>query len=56
MASFLDLPLHVESENGLWKVRSSAGARPAAQQWLELAVARGYADAFLVPIPGGARP
>lgn len=56
MASYLELPLHVESENGLWKVRSSAGARTDAQQWLERAVARGYADAFLVPVTGGARP
>ncbi|MBK8231440.1 MAG: hypothetical protein IPK72_12820 [Candidatus Eisenbacteria bacterium] len=50
MSEFLRLPLFVESENGLFKVRTAAGSRAEALVWLEQAVGLGYADAFLVPV------
>lgn len=50
MSEFLRLPLFVESENGLFKVRTAAGSRAEALGWLEQAVGLGYADAFLVPV------
>lgn len=50
IAGYLELPLRVEEENGLYKVRSHPIDRKAAEHWLDAAVAQGYEDAFLVPV------
>ncbi len=50
IATYLELPLLVQEENGLFKVRSNPIERKAAEHWLDTAVAQGYEDAFLVPV------